>query len=138
MIHRFVANITHALQPFGLLLARLAMAAIFLPAGYGKIMNLAQVTGFFQSIGIPMASVLAPTIAVLEITGAVALAFGVFTELFAVLLMGVMIVATITAKHADIHDFKELLSTADVLYAIILMLIAMFGPGRFAVLKSRD
>ncbi|MEV1176653.1 DoxX family protein [Nonomuraea sp. NPDC049784] len=65
-------------RPVVLLLARIATGVIFLVHGYQKFatMGIAGTTKFFESAGIPLASVAAPAVAVLEVVGGLALILG--------------------------------------------------------------
>ncbi|WP_431909408.1 DoxX family protein [Nonomuraea jabiensis] len=65
-------------RPVVLLLARIAIGVIFLVHGYQKFatMGIAGTTKFFESAGIPLASVAAPAVAVLEVAGGLALILG--------------------------------------------------------------
>ncbi|MEV4108807.1 DoxX family protein [Nonomuraea sp. NPDC049695] len=65
-------------RPIVLLLARIAIGVIFLVHGYQKFatMGIPGTTKFFESAGIPLASVAAPAVAVLEVVGGLALILG--------------------------------------------------------------
>ncbi|MFC7107291.1 DoxX family protein [Nonomuraea rubra] len=65
-------------RPFALLLARVAIGVIFLVHGYQKFatMGIAGTTKFFESVGIPLAGLAAPAVAVLEVAGGLALILG--------------------------------------------------------------
>jgi putative oxidoreductase len=65
-------------RPVALLLARVALGVIFLVHGYQKFatMGIAGTTQFFESVGIPLAGVAAPLVAVLEVAGGLALILG--------------------------------------------------------------
>ncbi|MFI7634794.1 DoxX family protein [Nonomuraea sp. NPDC049400] len=65
-------------RPVALLLARIAIGVIFLVHGYQKFatMGIAGTAKFFESAGIPLASVAAPAVAVLEVVGGLALILG--------------------------------------------------------------
>ena len=71
-----------------LLVLRLVLAAVFITHGYAKLfgMGFSGVTGFFTSIGVPLAGVAAPIISVLEFVGGIALLLGAFTRVAAFLL----------------------------------------------------
>ncbi|MFF3442498.1 DoxX family protein [Streptosporangium sp. NPDC002721] len=74
-------------RPYVLLLARIALGVIFLVHGAQKFMNgLGQTAGFFESTGIPLAAVVAPAVAVLEVVGGIALILGAALPVFGVLL----------------------------------------------------
>ncbi|WP_113703717.1 DoxX family protein [Nonomuraea lactucae] len=61
-----------------LLLARVAVGAIFLVHGYQKFatMGVAGTAKFFESVGIPLAGVAAPVVMTVEVVGGLALILG--------------------------------------------------------------
>ena len=70
----------------GLAVLRIATGAVFIDHGYQKMfkMGIGGVTGFFTQIGVPMPSVMATLITLLEVFGAVALIVGLLTRPVAV------------------------------------------------------
>jgi putative oxidoreductase len=70
------------------LVLRLVLAAVFLVHGYQKVFvyGFSGVTSSFTHMGVPMPGLIAPVICVLEFGGGVALLFGLFTRIVAVLL----------------------------------------------------
>jgi putative oxidoreductase len=85
-----------------LLLGRIALSALFIPAGLRKLMDLASFTASLQKQGVPYADVLAPLGAGVEFLGGIAAAIGFQTRLAALLLMLFTIIATLIA-----HRFWE-------------------------------
>ncbi|MFC4007693.1 DoxX family protein [Nonomuraea purpurea] len=75
-------------RPIVLLLARIAIGVVFLVHGYQKFatMGIAGTTKFFESVGIPLAGVAAPAVAVLEVVGGLALIVGAALPLVGMLL----------------------------------------------------
>ena len=67
---------------FGLAVLRVATGVVFLDHGYQKMfkMGIGGVTGFFGQIGVPLPSVMATLITVLEVFGAVAIIVGFLTR----------------------------------------------------------
>ncbi|SDI01538.1 DoxX family protein [Nonomuraea jiangxiensis] len=65
-------------RPVALLIARIAIGAIFLVHGYQKFakMGIAGTTKFFESVGIPLAGLAAPGVAALEVVGGLAMILG--------------------------------------------------------------
>jgi len=91
----------------GLLLARITMAALFIPGGLHKLLDLASFTGSLQKQGVPFADILAPIGASVEFFGGLAVLSGFQTSLAALLLMVFTIIATLIA-----HRFWEFEGTA--------------------------
>ncbi|TDD48698.1 DoxX family protein [Nonomuraea terrae] len=75
-------------RPVVLLLARIAIGVIFLVHGYHKFATtgIGGTIEFFQSVGIPLAALAAPAVAVLEVTGGLALILGAALPLAGTLL----------------------------------------------------
>jgi putative oxidoreductase len=121
-----------------LLLARLAIAAIFLQSGFGKLTNLGGFVAGLEGQGVPLAAVLGPLGAVVEFVGGLALALGAWTRLAALLVAGFTVVATLIA-----HRYWELPADQQMIQSIqfmknvaiiggLLSLVAA-GGGRFSV-----
>ena len=64
------------LQSIFLLLVRLYWGWQFAQTGWGKLHNLAKVTGYFASLGIPFPGLNAPFVAALEFAGGLLLILG--------------------------------------------------------------
>ncbi|GAA3407985.1 DoxX family protein [Streptosporangium vulgare] len=77
---------------YTLLLARIALGVIFLFHGTQKFLSgVGQTAAFFESAGIPLASLAAPAVATVEVVGGVALILGAALPVFGVLLTLVML-----------------------------------------------
>jgi putative oxidoreductase len=68
------------------LLARVLMAALFLPAGVAKVTGFAGTVGYIASVGLPLPTVGAALALVVEIVGSLALLAGFGTRMAAVVL----------------------------------------------------
>lgn len=120
--------------------SRLVIGWVFFWAGYGKLGNLAQVESFFESLGIPFASVQAPLIAVLELAGGLALILGLGTRFFSFLLASTMAVAILTAHKEDINVFSDVFKIYEFVYILVLSFLITNGAGRVsfdAVIKKK-
>jgi putative oxidoreductase len=121
------------LVSFAPLVLRLVLGAILLTHGMIKFMHLRGAIQSFSHIGIPLAGVVTPLIALLEVVGGLGLILGVGTRLFAVLLAGELLIAILTARlsagFVDGYEFE---------LALIAGLISLLlsGPGRLALLKD--
>jgi putative oxidoreductase len=86
---------TTRMNDAALLLGRLAIAALFLPAGVGKLFNLDGFAASLAGKGLPNPDLLALLGAGAEVIGPIALILGVAPRLTAVLLVGFTVVATL-------------------------------------------
>ena len=92
------------LHPWAELAARLALAALFIIAGAGKISGYEGVAGYMQSMGVHGA--LLPLVIALEIIGGLAIAVGYRTRIAAFLLAGFCLLSAL-AFHNPIADPAE-------------------------------
>jgi putative oxidoreductase len=125
-----------------LLLARLALAALFVLCGLGKLADLAGFAAELQRLGVPAATLLAPVNAGVELLGGLALALGMGTRPVALLVAGSTAAVTLF-----VHGFwaapaaLEAAQTARFLrnLAIVggLLAVAAAGGGRRAVQRGR-
>lgn len=77
------------------LAGRLALAALFLPAGLGKIAGFEGTVGYITSVGLPMASLAAVVAIVVEVAGGLALIAGYRVRIAALALAAFTLVASV-------------------------------------------
>jgi putative oxidoreductase len=121
-----------------LLFARLAIAAIFVQSGYGKLVDLGGFTAGLASQGVPLPGLLGPSGAAIEFLGGLALALGAWTRMAALLVAAFTVVATLIA-----HRFWDAPAEEQILQAAMFMknlaitggLLALVaaGGGRFGL-----
>jgi putative oxidoreductase len=121
-----------------LLLARLALAAIFIQSGFGKLTDLAGFTAGLEGRGVPLVAVLAPLGAVVEFFGGLALVLGAWTRVAAILVAGFTIAATLIAhRFWDVPAEQQVMQTIQFMknLAIVGGLLAVLaaGGGRYGV-----
>jgi putative oxidoreductase len=121
------------LRSVALLLGRLAVGLVFISTGWGKVHSIPKVTEFFESLHIPMPGLNAIVASYTELLCGAALILGVMTRLAAMPLVITMIVAIITAKRGDIHGAFDLFAFDEFTYIMILLMVAILGPGNIAV-----
>ncbi len=116
-----------------LLLGRLAVGFLFMSTGWGKVHNIAKVTAFFVSLGIPAPGFQAVLVGYSELLCGTALVVGLLSRFATVPLIVSMIVALMTAKRGDIHGLFDLVGQDEFTYLTVLVMIAILGPGRAAL-----
>ncbi|GAA3149175.1 DoxX family protein [Planomonospora alba] len=116
------------------LLGRVAIGAIFLVHGWTKFSSgLSGTAGFFESVGIPLAGVAAPAVAVLEVVGGIALILGAALPVFGTLL-ALNMLGAILFVHGQAGFFADKGGYEFVLaLAAASLMIAFSGGGALAV-----
>lgn len=120
----------------GILVLRIVIGVAFIAHGYVKFAGgIENVAGFFTTLGIPAALLMAWVVALVEFVGGLAILLGVGTRLAALLLSVVMVVAIATAKFPlGFLGGYEL----DVVILGSLIALLLGGSGKYAVLKERE
>ena len=135
-LYRRAASAFLSLQFLMLLAVRLYWGFQFAQTGWGKLHNLAKITGFFASLNIPFPGFTAPFVSTLEFVGGILLMLGLFSRPIALLLACNMFVAYWTADRealSAIFSDPGKFYVADpytFLFASVMVLI--FGSGLFA------
>jgi len=136
-LYSLLITAASSLQSPFLLLVRLYWGFQMMQTGWGKLHNLAKVTEFFTSLGIPLPGVNAPFIVGLEFLGGILIMLGLGSRLVALLLTCDMAAAFIAA---DREALFSIFSDPDKFYAatpytflIAFLIVLIFGPGRFSL-----
>lgn len=128
----------NALQnPFALL-ARLLLAALFLPAGISKISGFAGTAGYIGSVGLPLPEVGAALAIAVEVLGGVALIVGFGTRWAALALAVFTLVASFFfhaywALPAEQQMMQQLMFMKNIGVVGGLLALAAFGAGAFSL-----
>ncbi|MDE3165092.1 MAG: DoxX family protein [Acidobacteriota bacterium] len=135
--YRLLLTAANALQSPFLLLVRLYWGWQFLVAGWGKLHDIAKVTGFFTTLGIPFPGLNAQFVSGLEFFGGILLAAGLGSRLIALPLAVDMVVAYITADREAFFSFlsdpDKFTAAAPYTFLMASLIVLIFGPGRFAL-----
>jgi len=115
----------------GVLLIRLALAAVFIAHGWGKFSDMTGTVGFFSSLGIN--SLFAYLVAATELLGGVAMLLGIWTKWAGILLAIVMIGAIYFVKFAKGPMGYEL----ELTLLLTALGVSMMDPGKYAVHKKK-
>src|ERR1700758_5622679 len=137
---RLYRRMTSALSPLQsamLLAVRLYWGFQFTQTGWGKLHNLAKITGFFASLNIPLPGFAAPFVSTLELVGGVLLMLGLFTRPVALLLTCNMFVAYWTADRealsAIFSDPGKFYAADPYTFLFASLMVLIFGAGFVAV-----
>ncbi|MDO8887543.1 MAG: DoxX family protein [Hydrogenophaga sp.] len=128
----------NALQnPFALL-ARLLLAALFLPAGISKISGFAGTAGYIGSVGLPMPELGAAIAIAVEVLGGIALIVGFGTRWAALALAVFTLVASFFfhaywALPAEQQMMQQLMFMKNIGVVGGLLALAAFGAGAFSL-----
>ena len=124
--------------PRSVVLVRLLVGAVFLAEGIPKFLFPAALgVGRFAKIGLPVPGVLAPFVAMVEITCGVLLIVGLLTRWAAVPLLADMTVAIITTKPPMLHTqgFWAMVHEARTDWCMVLgaLFLLIVGPSPWSV-----
>ena len=136
-LYAWAVRAASTLQSPFLLFVRLYWGVQLAQNGWGKLHNLARVTEFFSSLGVPAPAFTAPFVSTVELIGGTLLAVGLLSRFTALVITIDMVVAFLSA---DREAFFSIFSDPDkftaatpytTLFAALLILI--FGPGKWAL-----
>ncbi len=120
------------------IVGRVLLALMFIVAGFGKLTNLEGTAGYIASGGLPMASVLAVVVGLLELLGGLAIAAG-FQARWAALALGLFTLAASVLFHkfwavpADQAFVQQLMFMKNLSVAGGLFIVAALGAGPVSV-----
>ncbi len=139
----FLLTLWNPLQPLladlTSLAIRLTIGQAFMQTGWGKLHNLDNVTKFFASLGIPAPQLQAAFVGGLELVGGALLIVGLVVRPIAVLLLGTMAVAILTADRDGflaalaINPEKNLTDVVPWMFGLLLLALLTWGPGRLSL-----
>jgi putative oxidoreductase len=136
-LHALFVRVCNSLQSPFLLAIRLYWGWQFAVNGWHKLHGLANLTSFFQSLGLPAPAFTATFVASFEFVGGILLALGLLSRIAA---LGIFIDMTTAYLTADREAFTAFLSDPNKFVAgdpfifwFVALIILIFGPGKFAL-----
>lgn len=119
------------------LVGRVLLSSLFILAGYAKLTGLAGTAGWFGSIGLPLPTLTAVVVGLLELFGGLAILVGFQTRLAAVALAIFTLAATLIA-HLDFSDqMQVLLFQKNISITGGLLILAALGAGALSIDNRR-
>ena len=135
--YEFLRRAANSLQSPFLVAVRLYWGWQFMQSGWGKLHNLAGVTDFFTSLGLPAPHFTAIAISNLELFGGALLALGLGSRLIGLVLTGNMFMAYVTADRPALlsifSDPGKFYNADPFTFLLASLLVLVFGPGFFSV-----
>src|ERR1700730_7598628 len=128
-LRRLILRVASSLRWIPPTVARLTLGWIFLQSGWGKLHSLPKVIAFFAQLGIPAPQFQAPLAAGTEFLCGALMLLGLCTRLASLPLIGVMLVAILTAKKGEIHELSDLFGMAEYLYIALCLWLGAYGAG---------
>ena len=134
---------SNALQNPVSLVGRILLAALFLPAGIGKLTGFAGTVGYITSVGLPLPQVAAAIALVVEIVGGIALITGFGTRFAALALAVFTVVASIFfhnywAAPAEQQMIQQLMFFKNIAVVGGLLTLAAWGAGSWSLDARRS
>lgn len=130
-----------------LLLARLLLAALFIPSGYHALVNITGTVGYFTSLGFPIPTVFAWAVALFELIGGLFILAGLQTRITALLLAAFSVAAAFIGHYGkgDGDPVLTLMHSQalmkDIAIAGGFLALSAAGAGRISIdglQRSRD
>ncbi|WP_341891080.1 DoxX family protein [Variovorax sp. YR752] len=123
------------------LIGRVLLAALFVPAGLGKLMGFAGTVGYISSVGAPLPQVAAVIAIVVELGLGLLLLVGFKTRVSAIVLAIFTVAAAVLFHNywgmpADKAFVNQLMFFKNIAIAGGLLAFAAFGAGRFSIDKK--
>ena len=117
------------MSSIAMLIGRILLSIIFIQAGISKLLDVAGTTGYFESLGLPLASLLIWPVILIEVVGGLLLLTGFYTRIAATVLAVFCIFAAFTghSNWANVTDFQAFMK--DIAIAGGLIYAAAAGAG---------
>jgi putative oxidoreductase len=116
------------------LISRILLSILFIPAGFGKLTAIAGTAGYFASKGLPLPTVTAVIVGLVELLGGLAVLVG-FQTRYAAILLGLFTIAAAFVGHFSPFDginfFKNLAIAGG------FFVLAQYGAGALSVDAKR-
>ena len=118
------------LQPWAELAARIALAALFIIAGFAKIGGYEGTAGYMQSMGVP--GFLLPLVIALELVGGLAIVVGYRTRVVAFLLAGFSVLSGLLF-HSPLDPNEQTQFLKNLAIGGGFLLLVVHGAGRYSL-----
>ena len=121
------------MSSIAMLIGRVLISLIFIQAGLAKLMNVSGTIAYFESLGLPLASLVIWLVVAVELVGGLLVLTGFYIRIAATVLAFFCIFAALTghSNWANPMDFQAFMK--DIAISGGLIYVAAAGAGFFAV-----
>nr|WP_196107814.1 MULTISPECIES: DoxX family protein [unclassified Ochrobactrum] len=126
-------------QPNGVvtLIARIFLSILFIIAGYGKLTAIAGTAGYFAGLGLPLPTVTAVVVGLVEFVGGLAILVGFQTRIAAAVVGLFTIGATLVAHMDFSQGMNAMMAQKNLAIAGGLFILALHGAGALSIDAKR-
>ncbi|MDM7850276.1 DoxX family protein [Pseudochrobactrum kiredjianiae] len=128
-----MSNVSASQNSIVILIARVFLSILFILAGWGKLTGLEGTAQYFGAIGLPMPSVTAVLVGLVEFVGGLAILIGFQTRIAAVIVALFTIGATLVAHMDFAEGMNAMMAQKNLAIAGGLLLLAITGAGAYSV-----
>ena len=115
------------------LIGRIFLALMFVLAGYSKLTAIGGTAGWFESLGLPMPTVVTVVAGLVELVGGLAIIAGFQTRIAALVIAAFTVGATLIA-HMDFADqTQQLFFMKNLAVTGGMLVLAAFGAGAYSL-----
>jgi putative oxidoreductase len=116
-----------------ILLGRILLAAIFLLSGFGKLTAISGTAGYFGAMGLPVPTVTAIVVGLIELLGGIAILVGFQTRITSWVL-AIFTIATALVAHTGWADQNQMIHfLKNVAITGGFLVLASSGPGAYSI-----
>ncbi|MFK4824287.1 DoxX family protein [Paenochrobactrum sp. BZR 588] len=121
------------LNSLAVLIGRIFISILFILAGWGKLTAITGTAGYFGSLGLPMPTVTAVLVGLIEFLGGLAILVGFQTRIAAII-VALFTIGTILVAHMDFSNgLNVMMAQKNLAIAGGLLALAAYGAGSYSV-----
>lgn len=129
--HSETAN--HGFNSLIVLISRIFISILFILAGWAKLTAISGTAGYFGSLGLPLPTVTAVLVGLIEFLGGLAILIGFQTRIAAAI-VALFTIGAILVAHMDFSDgLNVMMAQKNLAIAGGLMALTAYGAGRYSV-----
>ncbi|TCQ75927.1 putative oxidoreductase [Ochrobactrum sp. BH3] len=132
-----MSSITPQSNGLATLVARVFLSILFILAGFSKLTAISGTAGYFAGIGLPVPTVTAVLVGLVEFLGGLAILVGFQTRIAAAIVALFTIGATLVAHMNFAEGMNALMAQKNLAIAGGLILLALQGAGSISIDAKR-